>query len=75
MDYEPFTLQCLSYGADAFFPLQRFANASLRIRAKVCAECPLSLSLHLSMAAKGKRNNSNLMHIANILVSASAGKY
>ncbi len=26
----------LGYGADAFFPLQRFANASLRIRPKLC---------------------------------------
>ncbi len=41
----------LGYGADAFFPLQRFANASLRIRHKLCRMSSFLLFfLHISLS-------------------------
>lgn len=82
----------LGYGADAFFLLQRFANASPRIRLKLCSLSSLLLFTHfsisrstslclspsfsyfLSVAARGQRNNSNSMHIASALVSATASE-
>lgn len=40
----------LGYGADAFFLLQRFANASPRIRLKMCSLSYLLLFTHFSLS-------------------------